>query len=446
MEKIKIGFISAIIIPIFVLVYFIAYTFIEPMSYDFMMRNVVTKRLPFDKNKNIDGHNDIVIIMVDDKTLEKYRWPWKREKWCKIFNYLNEYSKPKVIAHDSLVTSLDIENPESDKIFFDTIAKSDIIMQGFSPSYIDLDDPKEGRKYDASFIRKSYITASYNARELPSIYQSMIKMPEPNMNALKHAGSTRMTTSFITGNLRPYARGNKFRTYEYFINYRGFILPSFALEAFMISKGDPTMVITKKYMGFPELNYKIKHRITPFQAVVPLKFYNTKPYTGYSHQKYSAADIMSSYDELQNGEEPLIDPIEFKDKIVLIGANAEGARDEWPTPMLTFHPGPDIHATAIDNIIHNDFLKVVSDYINYLVVLFGIFIMYKISEHKRLIDLFSAVFVLSALYLLLTCIFYYFGIIINIITPIIVWIVSIIPILIYKIYKIEVKLCISKNN
>ena len=435
---------SIIFVTMFIFTYFIGYTFIEPLSYDFMTKNVVTKKLPFDKKKNIDGHKDIVLIVVDNKTVERYQWPWKREKWCKIFNYLYEYGKPKVIAHDGFISSLDNDNPESDKKFFDTIAKSDIIMQGFSPNYIDWDDPKEGRRYDAAFIRKYYIDAEIQNIELPSIYLSMIKMPEPNMNALKHAGSIKMMTSFITGNLKQYARGSKFRTYEYFINYRNQILPSFALEAFMIAKNNPKMVITKKYTMFPELDYRIKHRITPYQTIIPLKFYNINRLSGFSHKVFSAADIISSYDELKNGKEPLISPTEFKNKIVLVGACGDGIHDEWPTPMLAFQPGVDIQATAIDNIIHNDFLKVVPDYINYLVALLGIFLIYIISKYNRIVDSFIIVSLLSILYILLACTLYYFGIIINIATPIFVWTISINPILIHKLCNIEIN--ISKKN
>ena len=67
-------------------------------------------------------------------------------------------------------------------------------------------------------------------------------------------------------------------------------------------------------MKFPELNYKIKHKITKFQTIVPLKFYNINRLSGFSHKVFSAADIMSSYDELKNGKEPLITQLSSKTK------------------------------------------------------------------------------------------------------------------------------------
>ena len=48
-------------------------------------------------------------MVIDAKTVEKYRWPWKRESYCKIFNYLNS-AQPKIIIHDAIITTLDKEN------------------------------------------------------------------------------------------------------------------------------------------------------------------------------------------------------------------------------------------------------------------------------------------------------------------------------------------------
>jgi len=44
-------------------------------------------------------------------------------------------------------------------------------------------------------------------------------------------------------------------------------------------------------------------------------------------------------------------------KIVLVGATAIGIYDLRVTPFSTIYPGVEIHATVIDNILHNNFLK-----------------------------------------------------------------------------------------
>jgi adenylate cyclase len=46
----------------------------------------------------------------------------------------------------------------------------------------------------------------------------------------------------------------------------------------------------------------------------------------------------------------------FKDKIVLVGATATGIYDMRVTPFSAVYPGVEIHATVIDNILHQNFL------------------------------------------------------------------------------------------
>lgn len=46
----------------------------------------------------------------------------------------------------------------------------------------------------------------------------------------------------------------------------------------------------------------------------------------------------------------------FKDKMVLVGATATGIYDMRATPFSSVYPGVEIHATIIDNILHQNFL------------------------------------------------------------------------------------------
>ena len=87
MKKIKFAFFSILIAFILCLIAFITYRTLEPKAYDFMVRNVLTEKLPFDDTKNVYGHDDIVLVVIDHDSLEQYRWPWKRELSAKIIEY-----------------------------------------------------------------------------------------------------------------------------------------------------------------------------------------------------------------------------------------------------------------------------------------------------------------------------------------------------------------------
>ena len=72
---------------------------------------------------------------------------------------------------------------------------------------------------------------------------------------------------------------------------------------------------------------------------------------------YSLSDIFLSNAALAGGKKPTIDPTVVKNKIVIIGVAAPGLYDPKSTPLSRIFPGPEIHATAIENILTSDFMR-----------------------------------------------------------------------------------------
>lgn len=435
MNKIKFAFSSIIVILFLVFVYVITYTFVEPKAYDFMTKHVLTERLPFDTHKQTYGSDDIVVIVIDTKSAERYRWPWKRELLCKIFNYFNDYTDAKSIIYDANISSLDKDNPESDKKFFGDINKIDNFVLGFIPQAIPWENQEQGTIYDKAFAKKFALDATNNKKLHQNLYQSILPYPAPCFNVIKNAGSVTAFPGFINGlsNWNIFAMDEVFRTYEYIFEYKGQLYPSLALKTFLIAYDNPQIVVGDKTLAFPDLEYKIKLKTTPYQSIVPIKYY--KLFNGYSHQKFSAIDIMDSYDNIKYGKKSIIDPQIFKDKIVVIGANVTagaGLNDNKNTPMVVAHPGVDIQATAIDNILHNDFLKVTPHFVNLLIVIFGMLMVYGIIRVYDLFKSISLTFTLLIGYLVFSAICFYFGIVINVITPVVMFVIMMIIAYIHK--------------
>ena len=435
MNKIKFAFSSIIVILFLVFVYVITYTFVEPKAYDFMTKHVLTERLPFDTHKQTYGSDDIVVIVIDTKSAERYRWPWKRELLCKIFNYFNDYTDAKSIIYDANISSLDKDNPESDKKFFGDINKIDNFVLGFIPQAMPWENQEQGTIYDKAFAKKFALDATNNKKLHQNLYQSILPYPAPCFNVIKNAGSVTAFPGFINGlsNWNIFAMDEVFRTYEYIFEYKGQLYPSLALKTFLIAYNNPQIVVGDKTLAFPDLEYKIKLKTTPYQSMVPIKYY--KLFNGYSHQKFSAIDIMDSYDNIKYGKKSIIDPQIFKDKIVVIGANVTagtGLNDNKNTPMVVAHPGVDIQATAIDNILHNDFLKVTPHFVNLLIVIFGMLMVYGIIRVYDLFKSISLTFTLLIGYLVFSAICFYFGIVINVITPVVMFVIMMIIAYIHK--------------
>lgn len=424
LKRIKFFLFSIIILLGLIFVYFVTYNFVEPKAYDFMIKHALTEKLPF-HNKQIYGSDDIILVVIDANTVEKYRWPWKRELNCKIYEYFLNYAHPKIIVHDSIIATLDTDNPDSDKKFFNTLSKFNNVVVGFMPSVKSWADKDFGEIYDKAFIKFS-ARAEDRTTSMPYFYSSIMPFPKPYFDVVKNAGSVSMLPGFINGNISSYAIDQVFRNHEYFLKYNGKIYPSVAMKAFLMMNKNPEMVLTNNSITFPQLNYRIKQKTTPYQSIVPLKFYKLAK-SGYSHPKISAVDIMDSYDNIKQGKKPVVDPSVFDGKVIVIGANVPagtGLNDNKNTPIVSNHPGVDIQATAIDNIIHNDFLNVIPAGINLLITFLGMLIVYGII---RMYDLFKSItssIAIIAAYLVITYICFYFGTVINVITPVVMFIVT----------------------
>ena len=431
MNKIKLLVYTLITIIAFTFIAWVTYTFVEPKAYDFMIKHVLTEKLPWDNNKQTYGSDDIVIIMIDSESLEKYRWPWKRELYCKIFEYLYNYSKPKVVVYDAIIATLDKDNPKSDEKFFNTLSKFDNLIVDFMPNFLTPKDKKQKAEFDKIFEKKFSLTNIEGSTLSENFYTNIMIMPNEYLDVVKYAGSITIIPTFIDGKITPHSM-DTYRTIEYMIKYNDKFYPSIALQTFLLlnNKNNTKINVNNSEIYFPDLKYKIKQKTTLAQSITPIKFYKLKDnFRPSSHNVYSAIDIMKSYDKLKNNENAIIDPHIFDDKVVIIGAFVQGGaelNDALSTPMAKNHAGVDIQATAIDNIMHNDFLKIAPNFVNVLLIIVGMVLVYSIIS---VCDLFQSVlytFLLILGYLTLSTICYYFGLVINVITPIVMYIVTMI--------------------
>lgn len=441
MKKIKYAFITIFVLIILSIIALLTYIFLEPKTYDFMMRHVVTERLPFDNVKNIYGHDDIVLVIIDDKSTEKYRWPWKRDLHNKVLKYFQEYAKPKVVVYDSIFTTLDFENSLADKKYFEVLKHFDNLVEGVMFNTNDYSDIRKGEEYDNFFIKKFGIKNIEVNTYLPYLYRSMLISPNEFINSVKNIGSITIVPGFLDGYLSIFFGDEVYRTQEFLTNYKGVIIPSLAMKSFLVANNNPQIIIDNNFIQIPDLGYKLKYIQTPFQSIVPIKFYKQYKKNGYAHIKYSAVDIMDSYDNIKAGKKPIISPDLFKDKYVVFGANVSvgnGLNDIKNTPLGVGYSGADLQATSLDNLVHNDFMKLIPNWLNLLITLTCmLFVYYTIRTHA-LLKAINYTFVIICLIFLFGYISFYHCIIINIATPIVMSIITMILAYIHQ-YIIEAK-------
>ncbi len=340
----------------------IAFLFVSAFAYfvttQFIDRNLndyTTKQLT-NKKKNI-GSKDIVLVVVDDKSLAEIRWPWPRTAYSDVFDFLQKESK--AIVFDAVITSPDSYNPKADEEFYKKLPKLNKLIAGFTLlSTNNTGGEALPSSYDKIFEEKIKVKINdKRIAKLQSEYYGIIKFPKNYIETIPSLGSVMI----------PLDRDGIIRKYMPVVEYNNKLYPSLALSAYAKKTGineydlfDGFLCSTDncKSLRIPISQHISKHN-NKVKTTGIFSGYNWYTPTNeyYTHKVYSAIDIINSYKAIQNGKKPLINPEEFKDKIVLIGgnANSQSLEDRNTTPILVKHSGLDIQATAINNMLDNKF-------------------------------------------------------------------------------------------
>lgn len=403
-KKIKSIIIVFSILLFMFVAYFISTSFFEPKAYNFMVKNFSATNY---------GSEDIVIITIDDKSISQIRWPWKRELYGKIFEYLNHYTVAKAIGFDAIITTPDKDFPDSDQRFYSSIKNIDKLTVGFTPLMSPYASKADGQKYDQNFKKKFAIDIEDKRMlKYPTYFYSLSKYPADYFNSIKNNGSV-WSTPQTDGYLR---------TMDQLIDYKGTLYPSLGLRIYSHMHGNGKITVKDNSITIENSTTKIPVFESAGGVFNNIHYYKTLPNSEYSHKTYSAIDIINSLDNMKKGKKPLISPQIFEDKIVLVGANAKtvaiGLEDVKSTPMLEKHPGVDIQATNLDNILNNEFLVRTTIFQNLMVYL----ILFSITFLAiRFFSLFASLGIIAltiASYIAICIICFRFNMIISVMTPI----------------------------
>lgn len=354
----KAFFFKSIFLHIFlvIIIAFVSVTFWENPIYDTIINS---------SSATVEGSKDISLVIIDNRSLDSYRWPWARSLYGEIFEYFNKYTNAKVVVFDSVLSSLDKErDPSSDNFFFETVKKSPNFVGGYMALTSDYDNEEVGSVYDKEFYKKFSMDISdkrtkNNSRS--SIYNSLTMFPKAYFDAQKYAGSVNLNLNPIDGVLR---------TSNDLISYNDNFYPSLALRAYLLANNTDKITLTNKHIIVDKTGLKIPVFKEAGDIKHNIKFYKLLSGSEYSHSNWSAIDIINSNRLLKEGKKPVVDPSIFDNKLVIVGANALGVEDVLETSISLNHPGADIQATILDNFLRNDFMYPLSFWPNVLIIIF----------------------------------------------------------------------------
>ncbi len=114
-----------------------------------------------------------------------------------------------------------------------------------------------------------------------------------------------------------------------------------------------------------------------------------------THKSFSAAAVIQSELRLREGGAPVISPEELRGKHVFFGFTAPALLDLRPAPPGGVFTGVELHATALDNLLNNDFFRMAPRWLSAL-----------LGAALCLGGAFAALRAISLRRLLLSCLFF----------------------------------------
>jgi adenylate cyclase len=340
-----------------------AYT-VEMKAYDLRVRLTARPEM---------ARRDIVMVTIDEDSILKLepqvgRWPWPRLVHAYLVNYLAR-GPAKVVAYDVLFSERDLTTfkvqgddwtgTESDQSFIDAVAKAGNVVVVADASREGV-ETKGGAKQNAPAIagESPDTVASAYRLEGPLEQRPLITPPFKGLGPAARAVGHVFTALDNDGPLRRMVP---------FIRVDGRTIPSLAVAAAMIAGGvRPDQVHLRG-------DYLVLGKAEMPLITVPLPSYDRTVRMGrralvrfngpevsdsgkLTYEEYSFYKLFYSEVQLLSGQKPLIDPSEFRNKIVIVGTTATATHDLFTVPFTKGDmPGMEVHANVIDNILSNRF-------------------------------------------------------------------------------------------
>ncbi|MBI5641287.1 MAG: adenylate/guanylate cyclase domain-containing protein [Nitrospirae bacterium] len=278
--------------------------------------------------------NDIIIIKIDQESLDRLHeqginWPWPRQVYAPIIEYLSEAD---AVFMDILFLEPSFYGEEDDRILADAIKKTSNVYLALS-----LTNKKDGLSdSDRDFFERS--AAKKKGWKSRFSYKSANMPLDIFLQAVKGTGNV---TIF------PDSDG-VYRGLPVFFQVAGeYAIPSLVMSYFSqagvkTDQEGKLNLMASEFPGDQMVMLRFSGHQEPFKSI-------------------SAADILKAYVDAGSSGEASAAREYFKGKKVFIGMTAAGLYDLKPTPVSDVSTGVHIHATALENLEHRNYIRPLSN-------------------------------------------------------------------------------------
>ena len=299
------------------------------------------------------AREDIVLVLVDQTSLDwtaenNIPWPWPREFYGALLNFF-ERGGAKSVTFDILFDGDSGLGVPDDAAFGQQIALSEATVLAIFAG----DTAGPHHTWPENVPRSPWSTQPLKDGHAPHfpVAQRAI-FPLPAISA----------PSTLLGNIQATPDAdNIYRRVPLFHEFDGNLVPTLGLAATLVTQPGAPIQFAPGEIRVGETSIP-----TDSQGKAVLRFHG--PFRTFP--SYTAASILQSEIRLREEQgSPVVDPNEFRDKYIFIGYSAPGLFDLRPTPMVGSYPGVGIHATLLDNVLSDRFMRIVPTWATLLLLL-----------------------------------------------------------------------------
>jgi len=420
--------IAALVILIALVLFFVDAPFLRFMELKALDLRMVSRG-------EMPSGGETVIVVIDEKSLSELgRWPWPRTTIAKLVDVLKGYGA-KAVGFDIVFAepddnsslkavaelSRDIKNggigdsrlyglleqkqkaADTDTALAGSIEKAKNITLGY---FFHITKKEVGHLTEEQIVagenqianaRFQMIRASKGADEFPLIHAYTAQPNLPKLSEVSENAGYFNAFPDTDGVIRWSPLVIKFRNNYYY---------SLALAMLLQYQDWPMSVVNIVEYGVESIQLD-KLRIPTDESGRMLVNY-LGPASTFPH--YAISDVIQ-------GRVPAD---KIKGKIVLVGATATGIYDLRVTPFSAVYPGVEIHATVIDNILHQNFL-IHSGWTKFLdfclIIVVGLIMGFAVPRVRAMAGIGLSLVLISAFVLANTAIFVRYNVWMNLIYP-----------------------------
>jgi len=302
----------------------------------------------------------IRIILLDQDSLDwgkqvnDLAWPWPREVYGKILDFCRR-GGAKAVGFDVLFTEPSKYGVEDDLAFGRSIRD----FQRFTGAIFLGEKTGEFMAWPPFAPKNPFSIQDASKKQFPNSPNLTYKRASyPVQEIAQHV------FSLANVHIDPDVDG-VYRKVPLFHYFDSQWVPTLGLGVFLTAHPEKSVRIEQHILWIDQKKICVDQQgraILHFQKLSALK--NT----------YSAASIIESEVKLQNGEKPAVNPKDFRDCYVFFGFSAPGLLDLRSLPLSGIYPGVMIHATMLENILSESFIRQTSQsvflFVTFMLALF----------------------------------------------------------------------------